>query len=322
MLDLSMYGLDSKALDSLNIYKPAASTGNILLLDGDGACYESSAGVVRASTALARLERAILTTMCLAKCDTARVHLTPSGCAKNGRGLLLGAKKYQDNRSNKNKPVHLEYLRSPVVLEYFDKYPEIEIILNYKVEADDGLMIDHHYFSNGVLVSPDKDLNISPYRDYCMEDGKFRTLPEGDTFGWIDRKYWNTPTGKASSKMVGKGTKFFWAQMLMGDTADNVKGIIKYHGKLCGESLTYDVLNPVTDESEAANVVIGAYKAIDQNPIPEAEAMWLLRSVTDNSYKYISSLELTPSNRDYLDECYYERKWRLDENDLEYNDAY
>lgn len=322
MLDLSAFGLDAKTLSTQSAFKPSSSTGKILLFDGDGACYESAAGAAKHSTAMSRFERAILQTMYLAKCDKARVHLTPNGCHKNGRHLLLGAKKYQDNRGAAKKPQHLEYLRSAASMEYFKDHPDIEIILNYTVEADDALMTDHYYYKNGILVSPDKDLNISPFMSYIPEEGVFRSLPEGDYFGWIDRKYWNTPSGKVCSKMVGKGTKFFWAQMMMGDTADNVKGIIKWHGKLCGESLAYDVLNPITDEHEAANVILDAYKAIDQNPIPEAEAMWLLRNETDSAFKYISSLELTNSNLDYLHECYYNRKWRLDESDLEYQDAY
>lgn len=318
-IDLSFLGLNAQTLSEHALYKPQA-TGKVLLLDGDGYCYEAAANAAKQTTAMSRFEREILGVMLMAGCETARVHLTPSGCLKNGRGLLLGAKPYQANRSNKKKPAHLEYLRSPASTAYFENHPHIQIILNYKIEADDALMIDHYHYHNGILVSPDKDLNITPFQSYIVEEAKHVTLPQGDRYGWIDRKHWLTTGGKPASKMVGKGTKFFLAQLLMGDTADNVKGILKLNGKLCGEGATHEFLMPITDEHEAVNLIIEAYKKIDQNIIPEAEAMWLLRNPTDSAYKYLSEHDLTDSNLNYLNECYYERKWKLDEDDLEYND--
>lgn len=321
MPNLSHFGLDAQTLSDQSTFKPSKGDSNILLYDGDGGCYQSAAGAAKQETAMRRFERDILENMFLAGCTKARVHLTPSGCFKNGRHLLLGAKKYQDNRSNKNKPQHLEYLRSPASVEYFKDHEDIEIILNYRVEADDALMMDHYRYHNGILVSPDKDLNISPFKSYKAELGKHLVLPEGDRYGWIDREFWLTPSQKPSSKMIGKGTKFFLAQLLMGDTADNVKGILKLNGKLCGEGAAFDALNPIKDEHEAVNFIIEAYKKIDQNIIPEAEAMWLLRNPSDNAFKYLSEHNLTDSNLNFLNECYHERKWKLDETDLEYTDA-
>lgn len=320
MIDLSHLGLTSQVLTEQSLFKPAGDN-LILLYDGDGACYESSAGVAKPETALKRLRTDIYKTMYLAGCTKARVHLTPSGCFKNGRHLLLGAKKYQETRSNNKKPAFLNYLRSQASVDFFADDPDVEIILNYKIEADDALMIDHHVFSNGILVSPDKDLNISPFKSYHTEKGKYLTLPEGDTFGWIDREEWFTPSMKPASKMIGKGSKFFLAQMLMGDTADNVKGILKYKGKLCGEAAAFEALKDITDKHEAVNLVIEAYKAIDQNPVPEAEAMWLLRNHQDNSLKFFLEHDLTDSNKDFLLTCWHDRKWKLTEDDLEYDDA-
>ncbi len=313
MVDLSHFGLGGGNLEQQVTFKPE-SNNSILLYDGDGACYSCSAGVAKIETALRRFERDIYETMYLAGCDKARVHLTPKGCFKNGRGLLLTHKPYQANRANKQAPALLEVLRSSVAAQYFESNPDIEIILNYEVEADDGLMMDAYVYQNGILVSPDKDLLINPFKSYSKEDGKHSVLNEGDRFGWIDRKFWSTPTGKPASKMIGKGTKFFLAQLLMGDTADNVQGILKLHGKLCGEAGAFDALSPINDEHEAVNFVIDGYRKINQNIIPEAEAMWLLRNPKDSSYIYLSEHDLTPDNKAFLDECYHERKWR---NELE-----
>lgn len=314
MIDLSVFGLDTQTLSDQSTFKPTGSSDNVLLLDGDGLCYEASAGAARKETALRRFERAILETMYMAGCDSARVHLTPKGCLKNGRGKLLTVKPYQGQRSNNKKPEHLEYLRSPACVEYIEKnHPNIKILLQYKIEADDALMIDHYQMVNGILVSPDKDLLISPFKSYNVEEGRHVTLPNGDTFGWIDRKHWSTPSGKPASKMIGKGHKFFLAQLLMGDTADNVQGILKFNGKLCGEAAAHAILNPIEDRDEAVNVVIEGYRKIDQNIIPEAEAMWLLRNNLDSGYKFLMEHDLTNLNKEFLEDCF-NRKWFNDED--------
>lgn len=309
--DLSYLGLDSKVMAEMDAFK-IQDSGSLLLLDGDGYCYEAAANAVKATTAMNRFERAIYEVMFLAGCSKAHVHLTPKGCFKNGRHLLLTQKPYQENRSDKNKPIHLDYLRGQASIDHFENHPDIKIIMNYDIEADDGLMIDHFLIPDAILSSPDKDLNITPFKSYSKEEGKHLTLAQGDTFGWIDRKHWFTPSAKPASKMIGKGSKFFLAQLLMGDTADNVKGIIKLNGKACGEAGTYEALNPIKDVDEAVNFVIDAYKQINQNIIPEAEAMWLLRNRQDNAFKFLSEHNLTDSNLNYLNECFYDRKWKLD----------
>lgn len=309
MINLAGFGISPETLTS-NMFKPDGADDRVLLYDGDIACYATSAGVRTLPTAQRRFEKDILTMMFLSKCSTARVHLTPKGCLKNNRHLLIGAQPYQANRKSGKKPEMLEPLRDSAA-SYFKDHPDIKIFAHYDIEADDGLMIDHLSMSNGVLLSADKDLLISPKEQYMPDTGKFITLPEGERFGWIARKDWNTPSGKMNSKCVGKGTKFFLAQMLMGDTADNVKGILKLDGKLCGMVGTLDALQHIECEHDAVNTVLDGYRAIDQNPVPEAEAMWLLRHRGDNSYAYFTSNELTTANKDFLDDCYYSRTWKL-----------
>lgn len=315
MINMANFGITASALAKAEAFKPVGGDDRVLLYDTDGACYATSAGVSKLSTAQRRLEQDILTMMYLTKCSSARVHLTPKGCLKNNRHLLLGAKAYQANRGASKKPELLEPLRDGAAL-YFQDHPDITVLSHYDIEADDGLMIDHYSMSNGVLVSPDKDLLISPKEQYMIDTGQFIALPEGERFGWIDMKVWNTPSGKSNSKLIGKGTKFFLAQMLMGDTADNVKGIIKFNGKLCGAAGALLALGGIECEHEAVNTVIDGYRVIDQNIIPEGEAMWLLRHRGDSSYKYFSEHELTSENRAFLDDCYYNRKWRMSQEEF------
>lgn len=319
MIDMRTFGISTETLSKASTFAPSGADDRVLLYDGDGACYTHSAGVRRLTTAQERLEKDILTMMFLAKCSSARVHLTPKGCAKNNRHLLLGVNGYQDNRSKTKKPELLEALRDTAP-HYFENHPDIQVFNHYDVEADDALMMDVYSMSNGVLVSPDKDLTISPKEQYFPDTGQFITLPKGDRFGWIRRKEWNTSSGKMKAKCIGKGTKFFLAQMLMGDAADNVKGILKWDGKLCGYSGALKALEHIDCEHEAVNVVLDGYRAIDQNPVPEAEAMWLLRHRDDNSYKYFTEHELTSENLAFLNDCWYNRKWKMTQQ--EYDDRH
>lgn len=299
---LAKFGVTSDSIAKVDTYK-AGHQGDVLLHDGDSDCYYVCTQYHKMQTILNNFEIAIQEKMFLTGATTARVHLTPTGCSKNGRHLLNTVKPYQGNREGKQKPANLEELRN-IAPEYFKDHPTIKVFSHYDIEADDALMIDHYHYQNGILVSADKDLQISPYKSYNMDEGKFETLLKGDRFGWIAKKEWLTPSLKPASKIVGKGSKFFFAQLLMGDVADNVKGIIKLNGKACGEALTLATLAPIKDENEACNVVLDGYRAINQNVLPEAEAMWLLRNREDSAYKFLKEHDLSPANLQFLEDCF------------------
>lgn len=301
MIDLSTkFGVHLGTLGQAHMSNIHSTKDRVLLYDGDGACYMSTASVAKIETALRRVEVAILENMALARCSKARVHLTPRNCFKNGRHLLKTAKPYQANRSGKSKPPLLEVLRSQMAT-HFENHKDIEVIAHYDIEADDGLMIDAFSMPNGCMISPDKDLRINPHEYYDLETGQFETLK--GRFGWIERKQWFTPSLKPASKVIGRGTKFFLAQMLMGDLADNVQGIKQLNGKLIGEAGTIALLDPINNEDEAVNIVIDGYRAIKQNVVAEGEALWLLRNRDDNVIKYFLECNLTPLNKEFVLEC-------------------
>lgn len=302
---LSRFGVTVETLDKFQ--DPAAGSGRVLLLDGDGTCYQATATAKKLDTAMRRFEQQVLEYMFLAKCESARVHLTPKGCAKNGRHLLNGVKPYQGNRKGKDKPPLLELLRSSAS-EVFQHHPDIQVFSHYRWEADDALMMDCYSIHNGVLVSEDKDLLIAPTESYDVQTGQFLTLPKGERYGYLELKY--TPAG--SPRVKGKGTKFWFAQTLMGDTADNIKGILKYDNKLCGAIAAYNILDDIQSEDDAANVVLDGYRKINQNILPEAEALWLLRWEGDSAYNFLKELNLSPANLDFLEDCY-NQDWRRDE---------
>lgn len=311
---INKFNIDVSCIAESGRVVPPSSKGRILLLDGDPLCYVAVNNAAKLDTAIRRFEQAILEKMYLTNCESVRVHLTPRGSKKNGRLLLNTVKPYQGNRVGVAKHPLLEPLRSGAV-GHLKHNPLITVLPQWEIEADDGLVIDSYNIPNSVLVSIDKDLSLTPFEDYVIDEGIFRKLPVGDTFGYIKRKHWVTDSGNARSKVTGKGTKFFYAQLLMGDTADNIKGIISLDGGACGSARAYDALKDIKDEHECADWVIKKYAAIKQNIIPEAEALWMLRNPADSAYKYLSDLNLSTESRQYLEDCYC-AEWQRTEEDV------
>lgn len=276
--------------------------GRTLIVDGDGPCYEVAATVKRLDTAVRHFQQKMLTLLFLTKAEDAIIHLTASGSSKAGRYNVIAEKPYQGNRTNKAKPALLEPLRQAVAHRenWLDEY---QVRMHYDLEADDGMIMDAYRLGeHGIIVSEDKDLRMTPYPYW---DKSLSKLCPSEPFGHLELKY--TPAGQP--KLTGQGPLFFWAQMLMGDTADNIAGCRKVHGRLCGPVATLDALSSVKSLHEAANCVLGHYRAIDQNPLPEGTLLWLLRWAGDSFENYLKELELTDDNRKFVGECAL-RRWR------------
>lgn len=288
-----MFGVD---LNSLPSQFDNAVQGRTLILDGDGPCYVVAATVKRMDTAIRHYQQRVLEAMFLAGATDCRIHLTARDSDKNGRGRVKAVKPYQGQRKGKSKPALLEPLREAMA-DNANWLPEMRVFLHRELEADDGMMQDAYVLrENGVIRSDDKDLRMTPYLYYEQDRGEVKGCqPEGFVTAKI--------TDSGTFKCLGQGPMFFWAQMLMGDSADNVKGILKYDGKLCGPALAYELLKDVSTVNDAANLVIDGYRKINQNVIAEGWLMWLLRSRDDNVYKYMKSLALSPENLDFVEDC-------------------
>lgn len=270
--------------------------GRTLILDGDGPAYRAAATVKRLDTALRRFQQDVLTQMFLAKAQDCRVHLTAHDSLKAGRFDIIAVKPYQGQRDGKNKPALLEPLRAAIANRE-NWLQEYDVQLHRVLEADDGMIHDAYQLKeHGVIWSDDKDLRMTPYPYFDREKGI--VLP-GEPVGWLTPKC----TESGTVKLIGQGPLFFWAQMLMGDQADYIKGIIRYNGKQCGPALAYEVLQDVRDIDTAANRVLDGYREINQNPLPEGWLLWLLRWPGDTFWDYCMSLELTDKNKEFLHEC-------------------
>ena len=273
----------------------------ILECDADSLIYKVAATTKTLEAAKRRMVQEALTLSFLADADITRLHLTPKHCEKAGRFNIIAEKPYQGNRANGKKPELVEPLRYAVGREQLHLPPEISIVFNNKYEADDSVVMGCEADPNAIFYSEDKDLDCLRNRKLCQHE--LKVLGRVNHLGWMLLKEMSQ-----SKKVVGRGPAFFWAQMLMGDTADNIKGIRKAHKKLCGPAKTFELLLPFTNqmedsslphhflatytEQDLARYVLTLYMEEGQNPWPEAWLLWLYRTPDYNFYKHMQHLGL------------------------------
>ena len=113
------------------------------------------------------------------------------------------------------------------------------------LEADDQMAIDHIASDgNTILVSRDKDLRQVPGMFYSWELGRQPSFgPEEIT---KEGRLWLSTDHK---KLYGTGLAFFYAQVLMGDTVDNIPGC-----KNIGPVAAYNMLDGLVPEDQLSVV--------------------------------------------------------------------
>ena len=283
-------------LDTLPEQFSAPVHDRTLILDGDGPAYVAAATVKRLDTAVRRFQTTVLKEMFLAGASSAVVHLTSCDSTKFGRFRVIGAKPYQGQRTNKAKPALLEPLRHAMAC-HENWLPEFNVTLHRDIEADDAMMRDAYRLrNNGVIRSDDKDLRMTPFLYFDADRGE--VMP-AQPVGHVSLKH--TPSG--TPKLAGQGPMFFWGQMLAGDTADNIQGVRLLQGKPCGAVGAYGALRDAGSIQEAANIVVDAYREIDQNVVAEGWLLWLTRHHEDNVLKYFDEVGLSPENDEFVRDC-------------------
>ncbi|WMX18803.1 exonuclease [Escherichia phage vB_EcoP_PAS7] len=255
----------------------------VLLLDADQHIYKAASTVKRLDTAIRRFYQSVLEEKFYVNTKEVRAYITPSNNFKCGRFLLPTVKPYQQQRSTREELPLKAPLKEHLIANPHEYAAQgIEIVFDYLAEADDRIIEDSIEFGErGVVSSFDKDMNLCRGPKWNPELGTIDTID--NEYGWIDYN-------KDKGKIVGHGTAFFWAQMLMGDTADNVKGIQTLNGKSCGPAKAYEFLKDFTDSTNSARAVVLAYAEINQNFLAEAECLWLHRNKDDSAFKYIHPL--------------------------------
>lgn len=161
----------------------------------------------------------------------------------NFRNDIAKSKEYKGQRKHKPKPHYLKYIRAVLMAEYDWQITE-------GLEADD-LMAIHQTsrlkYKDTIICTRDKDLRQVPGMHYGWECAKQPSFgPKAvDEFGEL---YLRGRTLKGTGKML------LYAQMLMGDSTDNIGG-----AKGWGDEKTYHLLKDCADEEALYNAVKTVY---------------------------------------------------------------
>lgn len=167
-----------------------------------------------------------------------------------------------------DKPVHLKYIKEKMIHEYGAKE-----VFGY--EADDALGM--YQTDRTVAVHIDKDINMIPGWHYHHVKEEFSFCPK--SLGILEYK---------EGKLTGKGTIFFYAQMLTGDPTDNIPGIPKI-----GPKKAYDLLNGCQIEEDCVCTVYTQYKnyygnAYALSALYEiADLLWIVREDKKRGSAYL-----------------------------------
>lgn len=233
---------------------PVATPGRYVLIDGDYAAYyyaghdETTIGDARM-----RLMNAIQNFKEMAGAEHVVLHLTATGSHKGYRSVVSTIKPYQENRSGSQRPKNWAALR-----DYMESYSGS--MFRQKIwgtrEADDGIAYHLRYIlettgAPAVVAMKDKD---SQMFTGCIH------------LDWDTYELTDVPRGTFEMEnSVGRlfGSKWFWLQMLMGDTADNIPGVQQIRGVTkmvaCGPARAKDRLIVAVDDEDCCHKVAAAY---------------------------------------------------------------
>lgn len=165
--------------------------------------------------------------------DTYEVYLTGDN---NFRIDLATIRPYKGNRDSSMKPYYMADIKSQMISDY------AAVVLD-DCEADDGIAIAQYNYANlgkkSILVTQDKDLRMVP----------------GD--------YFDLPKNKLGTVTPSEGIRWFFKQVLMGDSTDNIEGIHRM-GKVKASKII-DELN-TDNELEMWLECVNQYEIALKNP--------------------------------------------------------
>jgi hypothetical protein len=161
---------------------------------------------------------------------------------------------------------------------------QYECVVTEGMEADDLICIDLTA-SNGsaIACSRDKDLRMCPGWHYgwaCGKQEQFGPM-QVEPLGELHL------TNTTPKKLKGTGLKFFYSQLITGDTVDNIPGLPRR-----GPVFAYGLLSGCTSELEMFNAVRSAYQDCygDDHSAAMREQvnlLWMIRELNgDGSLKF------------------------------------
>ena len=277
--------------ESDSVVRPVAA-GRILQYDADFGCYECAHLDDTVEQNFRQLKKHVEVKRALAGADRVNVHVTLG--LKGGRNEIATVKPYQEQRVGKNADIK-ERVRLLRNLLANHKTNTVTPVANMYTEADDSLSIYQlEDIENSVLMSGDKDLHMVAGMHCDQKTGRMYKV-EG--FGETSTK----EVGNVKPKLCGTGTSWFWHQLLMGDTADNIPGLPKLSGPLCNRYIPLKKHNPkrkaiacgpakaeailkgVTNDKNAMDRVLEAYQGFYPDNaremlVEQAFLLWMRRT--------------------------------------------
>lgn len=185
------------------------------------------------------------------------IHLTAGGSHKGHRYSIATVKPYQGQRDSSRRPKNWAAMRGWLEGGVKDGIGDFKVKLWDDREADDGVAVSSAYaWASGRLPAifmRDKDSRMVPGRHVVWT-----------TLGLVEVKPTDWEVVDEDGTVYGQ--KWFWLQMLMGDTADHIPGLpgqpAKGEGKFktCGEACATDWLAPAKSSEDAFRIVRDLYQ--------------------------------------------------------------
>lgn len=199
----------------------------ILLVDGDGLAYycagndDTSAGEARAN-----LVDKVKSAAHIVGAARIIVLLTQSGSHKGHRYAIASVKPYQGQRANSRRPKNWSALRDYMEL---DEHFPFEVEKSVTAEADDLFgWWAYNQPDDVVIYTQDKDMRMLPGMHLDWVSHRAHTVPYELTMHRDGYRMYNVVAKDSVFNEKQYGPKWFWLQMLHGDTADNIPGLPKY----------------------------------------------------------------------------------------------
>jgi hypothetical protein len=196
----------------------------------------------------------------------------------NFRENVSKTKVYKGTRKSV-KPFHFKNISAYMLSNY-------DCVIANGLEADDLMCIRQwdnykHRVKNieatpTIICSRDKDLRMCPGWHYSWECGKQASIGplEVGPVGFLQ---------EVDGKIRGFGIKFFFYQLLVGDSVDNIPGLPK-----CGPAKALKILDGVDTPKDMLKAVTEAYKASMGDVYKEylreqANLLWMVRELDEQN---------------------------------------
>lgn len=261
MLDLDALGADLENEEPVKRERPAEVAGRVVHVDGDMIAYSCAGNDDTApSEARQRALQKIELFRVMSGATSAVVHVTSPGCSKGERYLIATLQPYQGKRSTGRRPKNHQYLMDWLLA--FKNGPDkpFRVKVWSSREADDGMAACAYAARPDqpvVIASKDKDMRMYPALHINWDSLEIVHVKPGDF--------------EVVSPTTGKifGSKWFWLQMLQGDSADHIPGLPHWWttnakgdpvAKLMGEKTAEKLLASCKNNAQAFAEVYGLYQ--------------------------------------------------------------